>query len=137
MSGYKSVDELRRVFGGFLDVVRQDDRTRFGGTGVVVVYRITDLETDVVLDSTVEPRPGATFEARVGGPEPANPTCVFEMSSDTLDRIFSGTLPPIIAIVTRAVKARGDHLKVMQTVPSLRRAIPLYREWCNRERSPG
>jgi hypothetical protein len=135
VAGFRSVEEFRRVFGGFVDALRRDDPVRFAGSGIVVVHHLTDLDVNLVFDTTVEPHPGAMFDVRIGKSDEPNPTCVFEMTSETFESLFLGTLSPIVALATRAAKARGRHLEAMRTIPALQRAIPLYRQW--RERHPG
>jgi len=130
VAGFQSVEEFTAVVGDFLDVVRQDPRSVLAGSGFVLVFRLTDLDVEVVLDATVTPKAGSMFDVRIGKDvERAKATVTYEMTSDTLDRVCAGGLAPIIALASGDVRIKGgDHVGVMRLMrAAIADGVPLYR----------
>jgi putative sterol carrier protein len=127
---FANVDELRRVFGGFLDVVREDDKTKmFGGSGVIIGYRLTDLGVVLVLDATIEQQSGRHFDYYIDDQKAPKPHVTFDMTSETLDELFSGKVHAIQALATGRVKGHGNVAAAMKLLPAMARVIPLYKAY--------
>lgn len=129
--GFRDFDEFNEVFIAFLKDLAVDDKTHaVAKTGLVIVFRVTDFGIDIVTDSTVEPRIGAAYDLYTTPRFDAKATVVYEATSDVIDRVYSGQLPPILALVSGKVRSHGHHLQaIVKARRGLENAIPLYRAW--------
>lgn len=129
--GFRDFDEFNDVFIAFLKDLAVDDKTHaVAKTGLVIVFRVSDFGIDIVTDSTVEPRIGAAYNLYTTPRFEGKPTVVYEASSDVMDRVYSGKLPPILALVSGKVRPHGQHLHaIVKARKGLENAIPLYRAW--------
>jgi hypothetical protein len=133
MPSFESVEHFRRVFGGFLELVREDDKTKlFAGSGTIIGYKLTDLGIAMVLDGTIEPAPGRYFEYYIDDPKAPKPHVTFEMSSETLDDLYSGRLHALQALGTGRVKGYGNVAAGLKLLPAMARVIPLYKSYRSR-----
>jgi len=131
MAAFRDLDEFERVFVAFLKDLAVDDKTHsVAKSGLVIVFRVSDLGIDVVTDSTVEPRPGAAYQVYTTPRFEGRATVVYETTSDVIDRVYSGTLPAILALVLGKVRPHGEHLlTIVRARGGLEHAIPLYKTW--------
>lgn len=124
-------DDFERTFVDFLKDLAVDDKTgAVAKTGLVIVYRVTDFGFDIVTDSTVEPRPDAAYELYTTPRFNGRATVIYEAPSEVMDRVYLGTLPPIVALARGEVTFHGAHLiTILKARKGLENAIPLYRKW--------
>ena len=128
---FRDRDDFERTFVDFLKDLAVDDKTRaVAKTGLVIVYRVTDFGFDIVTDSTVEPQPGAAYALFTVPRFQGNATVIYEAPSEVMDRVYLGTLPPIVALARGEVTFHGAHLiTILKARKGLENAIPLYRKW--------
>ncbi|MBV8435345.1 MAG: SCP2 sterol-binding domain-containing protein [Candidatus Eremiobacteraeota bacterium] len=131
MAGFATVDDLRRVFGGFLQLVAEDDKTKlFAKSGMIVGYRLTDLDNAlVVLDGTIEPQPGRHFGVYIDDPNAPKPAATFDLTSESLDDLYSGKLHAVQALALGKVRGHGKVNLAMKLLPAMARIIPLYKAY--------
>lgn len=130
MPPFENVEDLRRVFGGFLELVREDDKTKlFARSGAIISYVLTDIGATIVLDGTIEPKPGRHFDYYINDPQAPSPSVTFEMTSETLDDLFSGRLHALQALATGKAKGRGNVPSALKLLPAMVRVIPLYKTY--------
>ncbi|MBV8332218.1 MAG: hypothetical protein JO192_05730 [Candidatus Eremiobacteraeota bacterium] len=138
--GFRDAGEFRTVVGGFFERVRTDPDSVLAGSGLVLVFRISDLGLTLTLDASRPPNPPQMFDVRIEDGTPvALGACVYELTSETLDRVCQGALPIIVAVVTGQVRIRaGNHFAVVRvTDRAIRRIIPAYRQWRRAGNSAG
>lgn len=128
---FRDRDDFERTFVDFLKDLAVDDKTgAVAKTGLVIVYRVTDYGFDIVTDSTVEPRPGAAYDLYTVPRFQGKATVIYEAPSEVMDRVYLGTLPPIIALARGEVRFHGAHLiTIVKARKGLENAIPRYRKW--------
>jgi hypothetical protein len=128
---FRDRDDFEKTFVDFLKDLAVDDKTgAVAKTGLIIVYRVSDLGFDIVTDSTVEPRAGAAYELYTVPRFQGKATVIYEAPSEVMDRVYSGTLPPIVALARGEVTAHGAHLiTIVKARKGLENAIPLYRAW--------
>lgn len=128
---FRDRDDFERTFVDFLKDLAVDDKTRaVAKTGLVIVYRVTDFGFDIVTDSTVEPQPGAAYALFTVPRFQGKTTVIYEAPSEVMDRVYLGTLPPIVALARGEVTFHGAHLiTILKARKGLENAIPLYRKW--------
>lgn len=130
MPGFSSADDLRRTFGGFMDAVRSaPQQGAFAGSGAIIAYRITDLDTTFVLDASVKPVPGRAFDLYVADPKAPAPHVTFEMSGLMLDDLYSGRVGVMDALAKKTIKATGDTALAMRLLPAFARATKAYQQF--------
>jgi putative sterol carrier protein len=130
MPGFENVDELRRIFGGFLKLVAEDDKTKlFANSGAIIGYRLTDLHVMIVLDGTIVPQPGRHFDVYIDDPKAPKPNATFDMSSETLDDLFSGKVHALQTLALGKAKGHGNVALAMKLLPAMARIIPFYKSY--------
>lgn len=128
---FRDRNDFELTFVDFLKDLAVDDKTgAVAKTGLVIVYRVTDFGFDIVTDSTIEPRPGAAYELYTVPRYEGKATVIYEAPSEVMDRVYLGTLPPIVALARGEVTFHGAHLiTIVKARKGLENAIPLYRAW--------
>ena len=128
---FRDRGDFERTFVDFLKDLAVDDKTgAVAKTGLVIVYRVTDFGFDIVTDATIEPRPGAAYELYTTQRFDGKATVIYEAPSEVMDRVYLGTLPPIVALARGEVTFHGAHLiTIVKARKGLENAIPLYRHW--------
>ncbi len=130
MRGFSSVDELRRIFGGFFAAIQGNDNSKlFAGSGIVVGYYVSDLDTTVVLDGSIPPVPGKMFGIHIGDPQAPEPVVTFVLTSELLDGVYRGEVQPLAALSSGKITSRGNAAIGLRLLPAVARLIPFYKEY--------
>lgn len=123
MITFATSDDVRRVFGGFFEKL-----AAAGGThafeGTILAYECTQPPATIVLDVTVSP-------ARVYVDDARAPAAHVTLRADapTFDRLLSGALDPMLAMMTGRVKVAGDTSLAMRFLPAMHGTIRAYEEY--------
>lgn len=130
MRAFSSIDELRKVFGGFFAAIQGNDNSKlFAGSGIVVGYRITDLATTIILDGSIVPSPEKKFGVHIGDPKAPEPIVTFELTSDVLDGIYLGEVQSLAALSSGEIVSKGNAAIGLRLLPAVARLIPFYKEY--------
>ena len=129
MAAFSSAQELRDIFGGFMQKMGAAEGGGFSSSGVILAYTVTDPDARFVIDGSVKPTPGRAFAVHIDDPAAPEPHADIFMSADTLDKLYKGELQVMAAQAEGLVKAKGDPLVAMRLLPVMFRVVPLYRAY--------
>jgi hypothetical protein len=129
MAAFASTAELHRIVGDFFRYIA---RSRAGESvaraELVAAFVFREPAGRVVLDGRSARGAGEHFLVHVGNFGP-KPDVTFTLTSDAAERVFTGGMPIMVALVNGTIKARGAVAKAFPLVPAVSKWIPLYVTW--------
>ena len=131
MGTFRDKAHAVEVIGGFLQLMAQGtgEQALLAGSGALMAYTLTDPDLRIVIDASVEPKPGQAFNVYIDDPKAPEPHVEFFLSADTYDQLYKGEAQPMALMMTGKVKAKGDVTEAMRLMPSMARAVQHYKKW--------
>lgn len=130
MSAFRDRAHAVEVIGGFLKLMAQGTEHQIlAGSGALMAYTLTDPDLRIVVDASVEPKPGHAFDVYIDDPNAPEPHVEFFLSADTYDQLYLGEAQPMALMMTGKVKAKGNVSEAMRLMPSMARATQYYKKW--------
>jgi hypothetical protein len=126
VSAFASAEEAHRVVGEFFRrIAASKAGASVGDARIVAAFVFSDPAARIVLDGRSAPPEGSHFTVHVGNRGPAADV-TFRMSSDEGERVFTGGVPIMVALMNGTVRASGALGKALPLVPAVNAWIPLY-----------
>ncbi|HTX56031.1 MAG TPA: SCP2 sterol-binding domain-containing protein [Candidatus Acidoferrales bacterium] len=130
MSAFRDSQHAAEVLGGFFGEEGSVDDRIFAGSGIVVAYKLKDLNVRVVLDAREKPKPGGRgYDVYVNDPSAPNPDVEIWFNADTFDKLYRGEITPMALMNDRETSLRGDLSVSMRLVPAMAKSIPHYKTY--------
>jgi hypothetical protein len=127
MSTFSSSQQLRELFTAFMESVSKTELRGFSGSGIVIAYNVSDPPARFVLDAREPSRPGKSFAYYVDDPNAPAPTVEIHLSSQTLDRMYSGELNVTVAAAQGKIRSTGDRMAALRMLPVMFRTMNHYK----------
>jgi len=128
MSAFRDHEHATAILGGFFQSEGSSDDHLFAGSGVVIAYKLKDLDVRIVLDAREKPKPGGRgYEVFVNDPSAPQPNVEMWFLSDTFDKLYKGEISPMALMSDRETSVRGDLSVAMRLMPAMAKSIPHYR----------
>ena len=131
MSAFRDSSHVAEVVGGFFRHESESDwkTSFFGGSGIVLAYKLHDPDVRIVLDARAKPEHGKAFAIFVNDPNAPAPTTEFSLSADDFDRLYRGEIQPMAMLTSGQLKTAGDVALAMRLLPAFARSIPHYKQY--------
>lgn len=131
MSVFRDKAHAVEVIGGFLSLMQQGtgEQALLAGSGALMAYTLTDPDLRIVIDASVEPKPGHGFDVYIDDPKAPTPHVEFFLSADTYDALYRGEAQPMALMMSGKVRAEGNVAEAMRLLPSMGRAVQHYKKW--------
>jgi hypothetical protein len=130
MPAFQDSAHATEILGGFFRSEASLDVDKiFAGSGIVLRYKMSDLDVTIVLDARSPATPGHAFDVYVNDPNAPAPTTDFLFDSDTFDQLYKGEVKAMSLMTGGKVKARGDLAAAMRMLPAMAHAIQRYKAY--------
>jgi putative sterol carrier protein len=122
MPAFATPDDVRRILGGFFEQLgASPEAAAMFASGVTLGYASSDPPCTIVLgndrrvyvDDAAAPQPDVTLRA----------------TAETFDKLLSGELAPVFAMMHGKVKVEGDTKAAMRLMPALSYITSAYKAY--------
>jgi len=130
MGAFRDRNHAAEIVGGFFEEEGSTDDRIFAGSGVVVAYKLKDLDLRIVLDAREKPKPGGRgYDVYVDDPSAPAPDVEMWFTADTFDKLYKGEVGVMALMRDGETSARGDLSVSMRLMPAMAKSIPHYRAY--------
>ncbi|OGQ49184.1 MAG: hypothetical protein A3I09_01020 [Deltaproteobacteria bacterium RIFCSPLOWO2_02_FULL_47_10] len=125
MTVFKSSDELRRVMGGFLEVLTRDKviGSKLKDSKLIIKFNYTNPGLSITADCSL-PEIALTYNDAETKPE-----VEMFMNADVAHKFWLGEINLVMAVARRQMVVKGPIPRILKLLPVIRPAYSMYKEY--------
>jgi putative sterol carrier protein len=122
MPTFATPDDVRRILGGFFEQLGSaPEAAAMFASGATLGYASSDPPCTIVL--------GKDRRVYIDDPAAPQPDVMLRATAETFDKLLSGELSPVVAMMHGKVKVEGDTKAAMRLMPAMTYVTAAYKAY--------